>query len=107
MRWLRRCPARVRLCVSVLLLMPLALPLTLTGCAAPAPAAAAMVDTHPSGVGAAAIAATPRRRPEAASPSLPRWFAASAEACSDACLSAAEQDAIIARAIAEHEMRRP
>jgi hypothetical protein len=106
MRRLRRCPARVRLCVSLALLTPLALPMTLAGCAAPAPTAAGMVDTYPSGVGAAAIVASPRTRPDE-SPSLTRWFAASADPCSNACLSAAEQDAIIARAIAEHEMRRP
>ena len=100
MRRLRRCPARVRLCVSLVLLTPLALPMTLTGCAAPAPAAAGIVDPHPSGVGATTLRLDD-------SPFLPRWFATSAEACSNACLSAAEQDAIIARAIAEHEMRRP
>ena len=105
MRRLRRRPARVRLCVPLVLLTPLALPMALSGCAAPVPAAAEMVDTYPNGVGAAAIVATPPHPDEG--PSLPRWFAASADAGSSARLSAAEQNAIIVRAMAEHEMRRP
>jgi hypothetical protein len=107
MRRLRRRPARVCLRVSLALLAPLALAMILTGCAEPAPALSELVDTQPSGVGAAAIAATPYLGQDQASPPMLQWFTASANACSDACLSATEQDAIVARAIAEHEMRRP
>jgi len=107
MRRLRRCPARIRLCVS-LVWAPLALAMTLTGCAAPAlTSLASVVDTQPSGVGAERIAAMlPMRQDEASLPPS-QWFVASADACSNPCLSTAEQEAIVVRAIAEHEMRRP
>jgi hypothetical protein len=109
MRRLRRCPARIRICVS-LVWAPLALPMTLTGCAAPTPTPtplASVVDTQPSGVGAEGMAAMLRTQQDEASLPLSQWFVASASACSSPCLSVAEQEAIVARAVAEHEMRRP
>ena len=105
MRRLRRCPARIRLCVS-LVLAPLAPAMTLTGCAAPAPLAS-VVDTQPSGVGAEGLTAMLPMRQDKANLPPPQWFVASADACSNPCPSAAEQEAIVVRAIAEHEMRRP
>ena len=109
MRRLRRCPARIRLCIP-LVWAPLALSMTLAGCAAPTltPAPlASVVDTQPSGVGAEGMAAMLRTHQVEASLPLPQWFLASADASSNPCLSAAEQEAIVVRAIAEHEMRRP
>jgi hypothetical protein len=108
MRRLRRYPARIRLCVS-LVWAPLALTMTLTGCAAPTltPALARVIDTQPSGVGAEGMAPMPRTRQHEISLPLPQLFVASADACSNPCPSAAEQEAIVVRAIAEHEMRRP
>ena len=105
MRRLRHCPARIRLCLS-LVWTPLALAMTLTGCAAPAPLAS-VVDTQPRGVGAEGITAMLTMRQDEASLPPTQWFVASADACSNPCLSAAEQEAIVVRAIAEHEMRRP
>jgi hypothetical protein len=82
--------------------------MTLTGCAAPALTLAPLaseVDTRPSG--SEAMAAMLRMRQDQASLPLPQWLVASADACTNPCLSATEQEAIIVRAIAEHEMRRP
>ena len=84
--------------------------MTLTGCAAPTLTPgplASVVDTQPSEVDAEEMAPMLRTRQDEISPPLPQWFVASAEACSDPCLSAAQQEAIVVRAIAEHEMRRP
>ena len=107
MRRLRRCPARIRLCVS-LVWAPLALAMTLTGCAEPAlTPLASVVDTQPRGVGAEGITAMLTMRQDEASLPPSQWFVASADACSNPCLSTAEQEAIVVRAIAEHEMRRP
>jgi len=110
MRWLRRCPASIGLCVSLVSQAPFALPMALTGCTAPALTPASLAsdaDAHPGGAGTEAIAAMLRARQDEASLMLPRWFAASTDASCNQCLSAAEQDAIIERALAEHEMRRP
>jgi hypothetical protein len=84
--------------------------MTLTGCAAPTltPAPlASVVDGQPTEVGAEGIAPMLRTRQDEIHLPLRQWFVASTDACSNPCPSAAEQEAIVVRAIAEHEMRRP
>jgi hypothetical protein len=112
-RW--RCfPVLRELLARAALASAAALPLTLGACAISGPLPAAQVGS----IGASATGSTAQVAGETPGAALQRQFAdATAQlaallqtlpgACSSPCLSPAEEDAIIARAIAEHEMRRP
>jgi hypothetical protein len=95
-----------RLLVARLVLLALLalLPLALAGCAGllPAPQARLAADAPGAEADAPAASAAVWRLGDAAVE-----FAHYLQGCSAPCLSPAEQEAIIARAIAEHEMRRP
>jgi hypothetical protein len=99
MRRLRRFMA-VRLSVPLFLLA--LLPPMLAGCAGFPPPAGLAGDTGAGEDAAAGGAAAIHRLGDAATE-----LAGLLQGCSTPCLSSAQQDAIVTRAIAEHEMRRP
>jgi hypothetical protein len=109
MRWLRRFPVWIR--VSALLACLLALPLALAGCASSAllPAEVGSIDgAHSSAAdGPAGAAMALSRQVGEATARLAVLLHAIPATCASPCLSPAQQDAIIAQAVAEHEMRRP
>jgi hypothetical protein len=118
MRRLRRFPARVPVSASRACL--LALPLALAGCAGSVPLPAAEVgsiDAEHSSAAAdgpvAGVAVALARQVGDATAQLTvllhAFPATDSPACLSPgpCLSPAQEDAIIARAVAEHEMRRP
>jgi hypothetical protein len=91
-----------------------ALPLALGACALSGTLPPAQVGS----IAASEASSAPRQAEETPGAALRRQFAdATAQlaallktlpgACSSPCLSPAEEEAIIARAVAEHEMRRP
>jgi hypothetical protein len=111
MRWLRRFPVRIR--VSALLACVLALPLALAGCAGARllPDTVGSIADGESGAAAdghiAGAAMALGRQVGAATAQLQVLLTAIPAACASPCLSPEQQDAIVARAVAEHEMRHP
>ena len=105
-RW--RCfPVLARTCAALACAAPL--PLTLGACAASlAPPQVSSIGAGAAGEGTTETAATVlRRQVTNATARFAALIKAVPGACAAPCLSADEEDAIIARAVAEHEMRRP
>jgi hypothetical protein len=111
-RW--RClPVLIRTSAALACLAPL--PLALGACASSAALPAQQVGSIGASETASGTAdsateiagATVRRQVADATAQLAAMFKALPGVCSSPCLSPAEEEAIIARAVAEHEMRRP